>query len=164
MKAQRRGRARSAASAAGAAASPTPPHFELEGAWARRRSWLVPTQRAGVQTRLYADPGPLHGVRLEDRQLEAAALLAQIWREAQAGLERPRGLRTHGPGGEPTAEEEALAAVAWKGYGAALEAVRARCGTLAVIAVRAAVIEHAACDQARALAGLAALADHWGLL
>lgn len=140
------------------------PGLELAGAWRARRSWLVPTDRAGVETRLYADFGPFRGFRLKTAELDAAERLARLWREAQAGLERPRGLRTAGGGPEPTAEEEALAALAWREYGAALEAIRRRCGPQVLMATRAAVIDHAGSDPAAAQAGLAALAEFWGLV
>jgi hypothetical protein len=130
----------------------------------RRRSIDLPTDAAGISCVQVIEAGPLHGLRLEQRQLDAAAQLAQLWRDALPGRVRPAG---YGAGGHDsralTAEEEEAAAEAARAYRAALDAVQWQAGVRGVIATETAIIHHELGHHGGHLLGaLSALADHFG--
>jgi hypothetical protein len=129
-----------------------------------RRVVEMPTDQAGVTCRQIIEQGPLHGLRLDQRQADAAAQLAQLWRDALPGRVRAGG---YGAGGHHsralTAEEEVEAGQAAREYRAALDAVQWQCGVRGVIAVETAVIHHERAHlAAHLLPALSALADHFG--
>jgi hypothetical protein len=49
----------------------------------------IPTEIAGIYCRQVVEPGPMAGMRLDDRQLDAAGELSRLWREALPGREAP---------------------------------------------------------------------------
>jgi hypothetical protein len=131
-----------------------------------RRMVEMPTDTAGVTCRQVIEQGPLHGLRLDQRQADAAAQLAQLWRDALPGRVRAGG---YGAGGHHsralTAEEEAEAGQAAREYRAALDACQWATGVRGVIAVEQAVVYHERGHYAaHLLPALSALADHFGLL
>ena len=129
-----------------------------------RRLVQVPTEAAGVYCRQVVDPGPLAGLRLEQRQLDAAAELTRLWREAQPGRDRPGGYGGFGGGGSRhlSPEEEQAAGDAARDYRAALDAVQWAMGVRGVIALETALIYRERAHHAGLLPGaLQALADHW---
>lgn len=128
-----------------------------------RRALLVPSDRPGVSYRQVIEAGPLHGLRLEQRQADAAASLAQLWREALPGRVRCGGYGAGGHDGRAlTAEEEIEAGQAARAYRAALDAVQWQCGVRAASAVEQAVVHHERPVHAgHLLPGLTALADHF---
>lgn len=131
----------------------------------RRRSYMVPSDRAGVEYRQMAEPGPLAGLRLDQRQYDAAAELARLWRDALPGMAMPMGYGNGGRAGERhlTPEEAAAARDAYRGYNEAVDAVQWACGLRHVIALRATVIHHEPRDAWRVREALQVLADHWRL-
>jgi hypothetical protein len=129
-----------------------------------RRTVEMPTDQAGVMCRQVIEAGPLHGLRLDQRQADAAAQLAQLWRDALPGRVRAGG---YGAGGHHsralTAEEEVEAGEAAREYRAALDAVQWAAGVRGASAVEQAVVHHEQPVHAAHLApGLTALADHFG--
>lgn len=135
-----------------------------EGAAAlARRLVQMPTEAAGVYCRQVVDPGPLHGLRLEQRQLDAAAELTRLWREALPGRAQPGSYAGGGKAGRHLSpEEEQAAGDAARDYRAALDAVQWACGVSGVIALETALIYRERAHHAGLLPGaLGALADHW---
>lgn len=128
-----------------------------------RRSLMVPSDRPGVSYRQVIEAGPLHGLRLDQRQADAAASLAQLWREALPGRVRCGGYGAGGHDGRAlTADEEVEAGQAARAYRAALDAVQFAVGVRGVIAVETAIIHHERGHHAaHLLSALTALADHF---
>lgn len=134
-----------------------------------RRLVQLPTEAAGVYCRQVIEPGPLAGIRLEQRQLDAAAQLARLWLDAKPGRDLPPGFGGFDGGGGGTRhlspEEEKAAGEAARAYMDALDAVQWACGIRGVIAVETAIIHRGASHHAGQLpAALRALADHFGCL
>lgn len=133
-----------------------------QGPAALARRWLdVPSDMPGVMCRQVVEPGPMAGMRLDQRMYDAAATLARLWQAAQPGLERPRGFRTHSSGPSLTPAQEAAAGAAMREYQAALDAVQWDAGLRAVWAVEAAAVRREPADHRHLAAGLIALADHF---
>jgi hypothetical protein len=131
-----------------------------------RRLVQLPTEDAGVYCRQVIEAGPLHGLRLDQRQADAAAQLAQLWRDALPGRVRAGG---YGSGGHDsralTASEEIEAGQAAREYRAALDSVQWVAGVRGASAVEQAVVHHERpVHAAYLLPALSALADHFGLL
>lgn len=134
-----------------------------DGPAALARRWLeVQSDAPGVTYRQVVEPGPLAGLRIDQRQADAAAELARLWRTALPGRVRPSGYgcRSHG-GPVLTDAEERLAGQAARDYQVALDRVQWDAGLRAVWAVEAAVIRREAVDHRHLVAGLTALADHF---
>lgn len=131
-----------------------------------RRLVQLPTDDAGVYCRQVIEAGPLHGLRLDQRQADAAAQLAQLWREALPGRVRAGGYGSRGHHSRAlTPEEEIEAGQAARSYRAALDAIQWQCGVRGVVAVETCIIHHERGHHAaHLLPGLTALADHFGLL
>lgn len=132
-----------------------------------RRLVQLPTEAAGVYCRQVVEPGPLAGLRLEQRQLDAAAQLARLWTEALPGREQPMGYGNGGRAGvrHLSSDEERAASEAARAYMDGLDAVQWACGIRGVIAVETAIIHRGASHHAGQLpAALRALADHFGCL
>lgn len=129
-----------------------------------RRLVQLPTDRAGVYCRQVVEPGPLAGIRLDQRQLDAAAELSRLWREALPGREAPGAYAGGGQAGRHLSpEEERVAGDAARDYRAALDAVHWSVGLRGVIALETALIYHQQAHHRGLLPqALAALADHWG--
>jgi hypothetical protein len=131
-----------------------------------RRVVEVPTDIAGVSCRQVVEPGPLAGLRLEQRQADAAAELARLWRAALPGREAPMGYAGGGRSGRHLSpEEEREAGEAARLYRDALDACQWAVGVRGVIALETCIIHH---QQARLSShlprALTALADHFGVL
>jgi hypothetical protein len=131
-----------------------------------RRLVQLPTEDAGVYCRQVIEAGPLHGLRLEQRQADAAAQLAQLWRDARPGWVKPGAYGSAGDGERHlTASEEIEAGQAARAYKDALWAIQCGAGVRGVIAVETAVIHHERAHLiAHLLPALSVLADHFGLL
>jgi hypothetical protein len=132
-----------------------------------RRLVEVPTDAAGVTARQVVEPGPLAGIRLDQRQADAAAQLAQLWRDALPGRDRPAGYGCRGTAGTRalTPDEEREAGEAARAYRDALDAIQWAVGVRGVIAIETAVIHREAAHHVAHLPrALTALADHFGLL
>jgi hypothetical protein len=129
-----------------------------------RRVVEMPTDQAGVMCRQVIEAGPLHGLRLDQRQADAAAQLAQLWRDALPGRERPATFNNAGMAGcrALSPDEEIVAGQASRAYRAALDAVQWATGVRGVIAVETTVIHHERAHYvAHLLPALTALADHF---
>lgn len=128
-----------------------------------RRLVQVPTEAAGVYCRQVVEPGPLTGLRLEQRQLDAAAELCRLWREALPGREQPMAYAGGGRAGRHLSpEEERAAGEAARAYSDALDGVQWACGPRGVMVIEAIVIHHGASQFAAHLPkALTALADHF---
>ena len=132
-----------------------------------RRMVQVPTEAAGVYCRQVVEPGPLAGLRLEQRQLDAAAQLVRLWRDALPGRDRPAGYGARGSAGlrHLSPEEETAAGQAARDYRDALDAVQWQCGVRGVIAAETALIHREPGRHGAQLpAALRALADHFGCM
>jgi hypothetical protein len=131
-----------------------------------RRLVEVPTDAAGVTARQVVEPGPLAGIRLEQRQADAAAQLAQLWRDALPGRECPAGYAGGGRAGRHLSpEEEWAAGEAAREYRDALDAVQWATGVRGVIAVESCIIHREDGRMTSHLPrALTALADHFGCL
>lgn len=128
-----------------------------------RRLVQMPTEQAGIYCRQVIEPGPLQGLRLEQRQLDAAQELTRLWREALPGRAQPMAYAGGGRSGRHLSpEEERVAGQAARDYRAALDAVQWQCGVRGVIALETALIYRERAHHAGLLPGaLGALADHW---
>ena len=134
-----------------------------QGPAALARRWLaVQSDTPGVNYRQVVEPGPLAGMRLDQRQADAAAELARLWREALPGRVRPSGYgcRSHG-GPTLTEAQEVAAGRAARAYQNALDTVQWNAGVRAVFAVEAAVIRREPAQPGHLIAALNALADHF---
>lgn len=126
-----------------------------------RRSLMVPSDLPGVQCRQIAEPGPMQGLRLDQRQADAAAELARLWRDALPGRVRPGGYGCRSHGGPPLSpDEEYAAGEAARLYQSALDAVQWQAGVRGVYALEAAVIRREPAHLGHLAAALIALADH----
>lgn len=129
-----------------------------------RRLVQMPTDVAGVYCRQVVEPGPLQGMRLEQRQMDAAAELVRLWREALPGRDRPAGYGARGSAGmrHLGPEEELQAGRAARAYRDALDAVQWCTGIHGVIAIETALIHRGHSHHAALLPkALMALADHF---
>ncbi|MDO9712439.1 hypothetical protein [Paracraurococcus lichenis] len=130
-----------------------------------RRGQLVPADVAGTEYLRTRLDGPLAGLSLSPRQREAAAILADLWRDALPAAEMPGSYGGGSQGGqrELSHDQYLAAAVAWRDYRAALELLRRVCGDAVERAVRLAVVHREPALGWRVARGLSVLADEWRL-
>lgn len=128
-----------------------------------RRLVQMPTDVAGVYCRQVVEAGPLAGLRLDQRQLDAAAELSRLWQEALPGRECPMGYGVGGRRGRHLSpEEERVAGDAARAYTAALDDLQGVLGVRGVIAVETTVIHHQKPHYPEFVPrALAVLADHF---
>ena len=127
-----------------------------------RRYLSVQSDTPGVCYRQIVEPGPLAGLRLDQRQADAASTLAQLWREALPGREAPMAYAGGGRRGRSLSpDEEQAAGEAARLYGAALDQVQWSEGVRGVIALETAIIHHQPAHAGFLLRALTALADYF---
>lgn len=124
-----------------------------------RQSYRVPSDTAGMEYRQMADPGPLQGLQLHARHLEAASTLRSLWRASLAAMVRPSAFR-HGVASDDTLDD-ATAAQAYRDYNDAVWSVQCNAGLRAVMVLRRVVIDQEPTGETATLRlALDALAMH----
>ncbi|ONG53273.1 hypothetical protein BKE38_12490 [Pseudoroseomonas deserti] len=131
---------------------------------ARPSQVVQPARDSGAEARQMLDHSPLHWMDLDIRQQEAAAILADTWRDALPAMELPRDFGKSSAGaGDLSAADQVWAARAWQDYQKWMLEVQQRTSLEHANAVRDAVILREPAAAHRVREGLAVLVHLWDL-